>query len=110
MITMNGKEVTKEEALAIINNPNVIITHASMDMDASKESKEAPYTNEGFTIDKEYIASFSKQMENFNAGYMRTAFTNSKKINGKSLYLVFLEPKYLSRWQKALLWCIERLL
>lgn len=110
MITMNGREVTKEEALRIIADPNVIITHASMDMDATKESKEAPYTNEGFAIDKEYIAAFSKQMEEFNAGYMRTAFTNSKKINGKSLYLIFLEPKYLSRWQKMVLWCLERML
>lgn len=91
----------------MINDPDKIITKFNMELGGSGEGE---ICNDGFGIDKEYIATFSKQMDEFNAGYMRTSFLNSKKIGGKDLYLVFIAPGYLTRRQKFLLRLIERFL
>lgn len=109
MIEVNGKLVSKEEALAWINHPDTKITHFSMEMEPNRD-KDGPVTDEGFGIDKDYMATFSKQMDEMNAGHMLLSFKNSRKLGGKDLYLVFIAPGYLTRWQKFWLWVAQKAL
>ena len=106
-VTINDKKYTKEEAKKIMEDPNVIITSVTIDFPSTEKKPGEPMTNEGFEITKEQIASLSKSMDKFEAGFMGASFENSGKIMGKSLYIFLMAPGYVPKW-KMIIWKLMR--
>lgn len=91
-IVINGQEMTKEEALAYIDNENTKISQFAMTVDKRKpEGEPSEKSHEGFSIDQELIQQMSEAMDEFNAGAIKVKVTESPKIMGRTLVIIMAD-------------------
>lgn len=106
---INGKDVSTEEAKKTLSDPQVVVTEFSLELGNDTKS-ESPLTNDGFALDKDFIAGMSQQMDRLNAGLMKFSALNSRKIMGKDFYVLMIQPDYLPWWKKRLLRLLNKIL
>jgi hypothetical protein len=105
---LNGKEVTREEMLDYVNDPNIKITHFSQGIENEKSDEDrGPCTNEGFAFTLEQVAGLSKDMDDMNAAVMKLELKNSRKVMGKTVILFMTSRE---DWRSRLiLWLIDKI-
>lgn len=92
-IEVNGKQVSKKEALDLINNDETVISKASVTLENHNKNKSEPLSYEGFEIDKQFVGLSAKKKDKMNASIMATSFIKSPKINNNTFAMVILSPK-----------------
>lgn len=100
---INNKEVTKSEALEIIEDESTVIKQVSVSFENENKTNKSAPSHEGFSIKKELISGASKVMSETNSGILKLSFKGSPKIFNRDLYILMVEPGHLRWWEKLIL-------
>lgn len=89
--TIDGQELTEKEAFKMLEDENIIVKKLSVTVGKPESDGESELSNEGFEIEKEYIASMSESMDQYGASRIVLSLTNSRKIMGRNLYIIMAD-------------------
>jgi len=100
-IIINGEEVSREEALELLNNKDSVVQDFAFTFVNKK--KDSPLTHDGFQLDKEFISELSKARERMKANNIKLWVEASPHIMGNDMLLCMYQANDLTPRQKRIL-------
>lgn len=104
MIKVNGKEMSKKEALSAIDSAKRI-QRVSLEI-PNPNLKPGPITMKGFTIGAAYLISIAKAMDRSNATYAKVVASHCRSLGGKSVIITIRngEESWLEKSLRRIGW------
>lgn len=111
---LNGKKVSINTLKKYIDDEKNILTSLEITMNPPKSPEGIkivpPLSHEGVQLDKEFLGSWSRQMEYQRAAYAAIKLTECRTLMGKNLWIIMFEPGSQSWWRRVLLNIFQRML